>query len=52
VLLLVFLEGVRVDTRRNLCVTFMPTSQVEIFEQVSKLPLPFFFFLFPMAAKK
>jgi len=52
VLLLVFLEGVRVGIRKNLRVTFMPTSKVEIFEQVSKLPLPFSFFLSLVAAKK
>jgi hypothetical protein len=39
-------------TRGSLRVTFLLTNKVEIFEQVSKLPLPFFFFLSPMAAKK
>jgi len=39
-------------TGGSLRVTFMPTNIVEIFEQVSKLPLPFSFFLSPVPAKK
>jgi len=45
-------EGVGVAaTRESLCVTFMPTNKIEIFEQVSKLPFPFSFFLSPVATK-
>jgi len=36
----------------SLRVTFLLTNRVEVFEQVSKLPLPFSFFLSPVAAKK
>jgi len=45
-------EGARVGTGGSLRVTFMSTNKVEIFEQVSKLPLPFSLCLSPMAAKK
>jgi len=45
-------EGARIGTRGNLRFTFMPINKVEIFEQVSKLPLPFSFVLSPVAAKK
>jgi hypothetical protein len=49
---LLLLEGACVGTRGSLRVTFMPTNKVEIFDHVSKIPLPFSFFLSPMAAKK
>ncbi len=50
--MLLLLEGARVGTKGSLRFTFMPTNKVEIFEQVSKLPLPFSFFLYLVAAKK
>jgi len=49
---LLLLERAHVGTGGSLHVTFMPTNKVEIFEHVSKLPLPFSFFLSPVAAKK
>jgi hypothetical protein len=49
---LLLLEGTCVGTVGSLRVTFMPTNKVEIFEQVSKLPLPFSFFLSLVATKK
>jgi len=52
VLILLLPEGACVGTGGNLCVTFLPTNKVEIFEQVSKLPFPFLFFLSLVAAKK
>ncbi len=50
--MLLLLVGAHVGTKGSLHVTFMPTNKVEIFEQVSKLPLAFYFFLSPVAAKK
>jgi len=41
-----------VATGGNLRVTFLLTNRIEIFEQVSKFPLPFSFFLSFVAAQK
>jgi hypothetical protein len=46
VLVLLLPEGASVGTGGSLCVTFMLTNKVEIFEQVSKVLPPFLFLSF------